>query len=145
MQSQTVTYTLALTAYKNFTSSVTLTITGLPTDTTSIIAPNPITPTASAALTVTTALTTSTGTFEPVITGTGGGLVHSTTVTMTITIFGDFDGDCVITVNDIMEVASRWRMTSDDPEWESRYDLDGDGIITVVDIMKVSAHWGETC
>jgi len=60
-------------------------------------------------------------------------------------LFGDLNCDCVVNVADIMEVASRWRMTDDDPEWESRYDLDGDGIITVVDIMKVAANWGETC
>ena len=84
MQNQTVTYTLALTAYKNFTCSITLAITGLPTDTTSIIAPNPITPTASAALTVTTALTTSTGTYGLMIAGIGGGLTHTTTVQLTV-------------------------------------------------------------
>ena len=60
-------------------------------------------------------------------------------------LFGDFDGDVDVDVADIMEVANQWRMTSDDPDWEVRYDLDGDGIITVVDIMKVVAHWGETC
>ncbi len=60
-------------------------------------------------------------------------------------LFGDLNCDCVVNVDDIMEVASRWRMTSDDPEWEARYDLDGDGIITVVDIMMVAARWGDTC
>ena len=37
-------------------------------------------------------------------------------------------------------VASRWRTTDDDPDWDPRYDLDGDGIITVVDIMKEAAN-----
>jgi len=60
-------------------------------------------------------------------------------------LFADLDSDGDVDVADIMLVASRWRMTSDDPEWESRYDLNGDGIITVVDIMLVAAHWGETC
>jgi len=48
-------------------------------------------------------------------------------------------------VEDIMAVAANWRMTSADPNWDSRYDLDGDGIITIVDIMLVAVHWGEQC
>jgi len=57
----------------------------------------------------------------------------------------DFNRDCEITVADIIKVASRWRMTDDDPDWEALYDIDGDGVITVVDIMKVAANWGATC
>lgn len=55
----------------------------------------------------------------------------------------DCDGD--VDVDDIMQVASRWRMTEGDPNWDARYDLNDDGIITVVDIMLVVAHWGERC
>ena len=58
---------------------------------------------------------------------------------------GDLDFNCVVNVADIMRVASRWRMTDTDPDWNPRYDLNGDGIITVVDIMLVVKHWGETC
>ena len=57
----------------------------------------------------------------------------------------DFNRDCNVGVADIMEVASRWRMTDDDLDWDARYDLNGDGIITVVDIMIVAANWGATC
>ena len=59
--------------------------------------------------------------------------------------FGDFDCDCDVDVADILQVASRWRMTDEDPDWEAPYDLDGNGIITIVDIMLVVTHWGETC
>ena len=59
--------------------------------------------------------------------------------------FGDFDCDCKVGVQDIMQVASRWRMTEADDDWDPWYDIHNDGIITVVDIMLVSAHWGETC
>jgi len=59
--------------------------------------------------------------------------------------FGDFDCDCRVGVQDVMQVASRWRMTDADDGWDSWYDLDNDGKITVVDIMKVVARWGETC
>jgi transglutaminase-like putative cysteine protease len=60
-------------------------------------------------------------------------------------LFGDFTCDCDVDVQDIQQVASRWRMVETDPNWDALYDLDSDGIITVVDIMKVSAHWGDTC
>ena len=60
-------------------------------------------------------------------------------------LFGDLDCDGDVDVDDIMQVASRWRMTDDDPDWDARYDLDDDRIITVVDIMLVVAHWGEIC
>ena len=60
-------------------------------------------------------------------------------------LFGDFDDSGRVDVADIQQVASRWRMTDDDPDWQACYDLNGDGIITVVDIMLVAANWGETC
>jgi hypothetical protein len=57
----------------------------------------------------------------------------------------DFNRDCHVDMEDIMQVASRWRMTDADPGWDTRYDLDGDGNIDIVDIMMVAADWGETC
>jgi hypothetical protein len=55
----------------------------------------------------------------------------------------DFNGDGVVDVYDIMQVASRWRSTEqadiDD------YDLDGDDDIDIVDIMLVAVHWNELC
>lgn len=60
-------------------------------------------------------------------------------------LFGDVNSDGVVDVQDIQQVASRWRMTEADPDWDPRYDLDGDGDIDIVDIMLVAAHWGDTC
>jgi RHS repeat-associated protein len=57
----------------------------------------------------------------------------------------DLDGDCLITVVDIMLVASRWGMTEADPDWDPRYDLYADGKIDIADIMLVAVHWRETC
>ncbi|MFQ5858938.1 MAG: nitroreductase family protein [Anaerolineae bacterium] len=57
----------------------------------------------------------------------------------------DFNRDCNVDVEDIMEVASRWHTTDADPDWDALYDLDGDGIITIVDIMIVAVNWGATC
>ncbi len=57
----------------------------------------------------------------------------------------DLDGDCLVTVVDIMQVVARWGMTSADPDWDPRYDMDDDGDIDVADIMLVAEHWRETC
>ena len=74
-----------------------------------------------------------------------GSPVLADAVTLRVTVCYDFNGDGQVDVDDIMQVASRWRMTDEDPDWEARYDLDNDGIITIVDIMMVAAHWGESC
>ena len=57
----------------------------------------------------------------------------------------DFNHDCNVDIQDVMEVADRWHTTDEDPGWDALYDLDSDGIITVVDIMLVAVDWGETC
>ena len=64
---------------------------------------------------------------------------------LTITVFGDFNWDCVVDIADIMQVASHWRCRCGDACYDPRYDLDGDCDIDIVDIMKVVVHWGETC
>lgn len=69
---------------------------------------------------------------------------QDTATLATVTCF-DFNGDGVVDVVDIMEVASRWNATLGDPNYQARCDLNGDGCITVVDIMMVSAQWGQTC
>ena len=57
----------------------------------------------------------------------------------------DFNQNCIVDVEDIMQVASHWYCKCEDACYHSLYDLDGDCIITVVDIMLVVVHWGETC
>lgn len=72
-------------------------------------------------------------------------VITSSTPIALSSIFGDSDGDCEVTVADIMEVANRWRCRSGDDCYDERYDIDKDGDIDIVDIIKVAAHWGETC
>jgi hypothetical protein len=57
----------------------------------------------------------------------------------------DFDGDGRIEVDDVMQVANRWRCKCGDSCYNSLYDIDGDCDIDIVDIMLVVKHWGETC
>ena len=59
-------------------------------------------------------------------------------------LFGDFPScNCVVDVEDIMQVASRWRCREGDGCYEAIYDLDGDGDTDIVDIMLVVARWGD--
>lgn len=60
-------------------------------------------------------------------------------------ITGDMNGDCIVTVVDIMLVASRWGTHIGDIRYEGFYDLDNSGSIDVADIMFVAARWREKC
>jgi carboxypeptidase T len=72
-------------------------------------------------------------------------IIGNDTVSSICVLFADFDGNGEVDVVDIQRVASRWRMTDEDPDWDARYDLDGNGNIDIVDIMGVAAWWGERC
>jgi hypothetical protein len=58
---------------------------------------------------------------------------------------GDFDCDCTVEVDDVYEVASRWRAVEGTETYNPRYDRDDDGDIDVVDVMRVVACWGAIC
>jgi hypothetical protein len=67
---------------------------------------------------------------------------------------GDLNQDCVVDIDDIMLVASRWRTSCanpnpdgdpETPNYDPQYDLDEDCDIDIVDIMLVVVHWGKTC
>jgi len=69
-------------------------------------------------------------------------------------ISGDVNCNCEVRVDDIVEVASRWRTYCHNPDpdnnpatpnYDPLYDIDKDGDIDIVDIMLVVKHWGETC
>jgi Ca2+-binding EF-hand superfamily protein len=64
-------------------------------------------------------------------------------VTISLRIY-DLDGDGDVDVDDIMEIASRWRTREGEEGYDPKYDFDGDGDIDIIDIMKVAAHWGES-
>ena len=73
------------------------------------------------------------------------GAIYALYPGLCMTIFGDFDCDCEVTVADIMQVASRWRCRCGDACYDPLYDLDDDCDIDIVDIMLVAGQWGDTC
>jgi hypothetical protein len=83
MQGASGTSTVTVTSMNGFSSAVALTIGGCPAGATCSLAPSSVTPTAASTLSVTTG-TASPGTATLTITGTGGGVTHSTTVALTI-------------------------------------------------------------
>ena len=76
IQGGVVAYTVSLTATNGFTVPVTLSISGLPSGATLTWNANPVTPTGSTVLTVTTAASTPTGDHIFTIAGSGGGQSH---------------------------------------------------------------------
>ncbi len=81
-----VTYTLTAAAVNGFSSPVMLAAAGLPAGATASFSPNPVTPTATSTLTVTTTAATPVGTSTLTITGTGG--TGSVTATLVVTAAG---------------------------------------------------------
>ena len=83
-QGQSTTYTVTIGSVGGFSTSVSLTVTGLPTGATGTFSPSTVTPTGTSTLTVTTTSQTPAGTTTLTITGTAGILTHSTTVTLVV-------------------------------------------------------------
>jgi subtilisin family serine protease/plastocyanin len=77
-------YTVGMSAQYGFTSSVTLSVGGLPPAVTDSWSQNPITPAIASTLRVTPTLATPPGDYTLVITGTGGGLTRTAGPTLTV-------------------------------------------------------------
>lgn len=84
IQGQSADYTITLTSLNGYTNPVTLTCTGLPIGASAGFNPNPVTPTGTSTMTVTTSATTPTGSFTLTVTGSDGSLSHSATVGLTV-------------------------------------------------------------
>jgi uncharacterized membrane protein len=82
-------YPLVLKPLNTFTGSVSLSVTGLPPNSTGTFSPNPVSLTypnsSSSTLTVSTRKKTPAGSYKLTITGTSGSLSHSITVTLGVT------------------------------------------------------------
>jgi len=90
VQGESVTFTVAVTALHGFADPIALDIGGLPASTAADWATNPVMPDGWTVLTLTTALTTPVGDHTLVISGTGGGFIHSVPVTLTVLPHPDF-------------------------------------------------------
>jgi hypothetical protein len=56
------------------------------------------------------------------------------------TLIGDFSGNGLIDVTDIVAAAEHWQATGASP-----FDLDGDSLVTVRDIMLLAESFGQAC
>jgi hypothetical protein len=83
-KNSSTTYTVTVSALGPFTAAVRIKATGLPTRSSASFSPSTVTGSGSSTLTVSTRPRTPSGTYSLTITGTGGGLTHSTNVTLLI-------------------------------------------------------------
>ena len=81
---KSTTYSVTVTGTGGFTGSVHVTVSGVPSRANASINPNNVSPGGSSTMTVNTASRTPTGTYTLKVTGTGGDLNHSTTVTLVV-------------------------------------------------------------
>ncbi len=77
-------YNVTVTSLNGFSSPVTMTISGLPAAASAQFSPNPVTPTATSILTISTSQSTSPNAYALTITGTEGPLQHSTQATLNV-------------------------------------------------------------
>jgi uncharacterized membrane protein len=83
-----VSYTATITGQNGYSAATTLAITGLPTGATANFTPLSVTGSGTAQLAINTSDTTPLGSYPLTITGTGGTLVHSAKVTLTVSSSG---------------------------------------------------------
>jgi serine protease AprX len=88
-QGSGTTYTATVTPSGGFSSSVGLSVSGLPSGASPSFSPGSLT-SGSSTLTITTSASTPAGTYPLTITGTGGGITHNATVSLTVTAPADF-------------------------------------------------------
>ncbi|MBC7195106.1 MAG: fibronectin type III domain-containing protein, partial [Caldisericia bacterium] len=123
---QSTTYSITVTSINGFNSSVSLSLSGLPSGATYSFSKQSGIPTFSSTLTINTTSSTPTGTYNLTITGSGGGLIRTTQVTLVINnIIGEpksihtwLDGlyDDKIYNYDIDIKIDKW-LTNPDPNW----------------------------
>jgi len=89
-QGSAASYTASVSGLYDFSEPVTLTVSGLPAGAATAILPNPVVPTNTATITLTTMLTTPAGTHPLTLTGSGGGRTHSLPFTLSVTPHPDF-------------------------------------------------------
>lgn len=66
-------------------------------------------------------------------------------VTIIIARCADYDGNGMVTLNDIFAVAYQFGMRSTYPDWDPIYDMDENGVITLDDIFITAFQFGRRC
>jgi parallel beta-helix repeat protein len=84
-RSESTAATVSLSPINGFDNTVSLSASGLPSGATANFTPSSGTPSFASTLTISTASTTPVGTYSITINGTGGGMTHGTTYTLTVT------------------------------------------------------------
>jgi len=84
VQTTSTSYSVAVSSLNGFSGTVSLNVSGLPSDATASFSNPLVTGSGSSTLTVTPAMSTPPGTYTLTITGTSGGLSHSVNVTLTV-------------------------------------------------------------
>lgn len=90
VQGASVSYVISLTPTSGFSSSVSLSASGLPAGATATFSPSSVAPSATSTLSVQTSATTPAGTYVITVSGTGGGLTRTRTVSLTVSTATDF-------------------------------------------------------
>jgi serine protease len=85
-----VSYSVSVGSSGGFNGSVALSVSGVPSATTSTFSPSSVVAPGSSTLSVATSSSTSPGTYSLTITGTSGTLVHTTSVTLVVNASSDF-------------------------------------------------------
>ena len=65
-------------------------------------------------------------------------------ITITAPVYPDFDRDGTVGFVDFLAFADAFGTTSDDGNFDSRYDLDGDGEVGFSDFVVFSRYFGKT-
>ncbi|HET9838516.1 MAG TPA: protease pro-enzyme activation domain-containing protein [Candidatus Angelobacter sp.] len=89
-QGSPTSYTVTLNPISGYSGTVTFSASGMPAGVSASFTPVSLTGSGSTALNITTAFSTTPGTYPLTITGTDGTLTHATSVTLVITPAGDF-------------------------------------------------------
>jgi hypothetical protein len=69
----------------------------------------------------------------------------SVALTVTITIPGDFNGDCVVDFTDFTIFSGAYGSSQGDPNWNPLCDLDNSNNIDFTDFTLFSSYYGKTC
>jgi hypothetical protein len=104
------TSTITVNKVNGFSSSVSLSASGLPSGVTASF--NPTSTTSTSVLTLTASATATTGTSTVTVTGTSGSLSHSTTISLTVTASGGGGGSTQLLANTGFETTGSWTASS---------------------------------